>query len=228
MGFSFGNVETPAGDFFDKKRANGHTLIVLPRVFEPGKKFPFGTADSVQADVVDLDDTDSKGQTAVFYDSDQTGVLLVKAFKDFLGQPLLIKFFKGNTAFLFENQADDPTAKAKADVFLSAHPEFLDGAGLKAHRDGKGSAANGNVAQQVPAQNPQGALADAVRQVPQKPVAPTPTAPAATQEQAALSALGAVMTATGGESTKTISASVFGSLASDAQSKLLAEGYSVV
>jgi len=129
MGFKFAQAETGGGEFFSVKdlAANGHRVLVRPTAFVPNKNFGgHFTADSLEADVVDLD------TNTAWYQVDIKNSVPMKAFKELLGELLLVRFsfgrkqVQGNPVVLFENLNDSETV-GMAEVYLTANPGFQSG-----------------------------------------------------------------------------------------------------
>jgi hypothetical protein len=99
----------------------------------PKKSFPFGTADSVEADVVDLD------TNRTFYRADIVKTVVRDALREDFGELFLIRLKHGNKAMLFENLGDPETVQL-AEAYLAAHPGFVTGQDREA---AEAAAANG-------------------------------------------------------------------------------------
>lgn len=126
MGFKFKQADTgSAGGFFNANKAAdaGSRLLIRPTAFVPQKKLPFGNADVVEADVVDLDTSET------YYRAEFTNKVVRDALKDEVSgaELFLFRLKHGNKAMLFENLTDAET-QALAEAYLAGHPGFATGA----------------------------------------------------------------------------------------------------
>jgi hypothetical protein len=156
VGFKFKQADTGSGgDFFNANALAdaGARLLVRPTAYVPKKSFPFGTADSVEADVVDLD------TNRTFYRADIVKTVVRDALKEDFGELFLIRLKHGSKAMLFENLSDPETVQL-AEAYLAGHPGFVTGQDREA---AEAAAANGQstpapattpVAQAAPQANP--------------------------------------------------------------------------